>query len=53
MRAYRQLIEEDFIEIYAMKQAGKEQNQIAAALGIYSRTVSQELTGNPSLCDSK
>ena len=29
MRAYRQLTEEDRIEIYAMKQAGKQQNQIA------------------------
>lgn len=34
MRAYRQLTEENRIEIYAMTQAGKQQNQIAAPLGI-------------------
>jgi len=28
MRKYRQLTEEERIEIYAMKQAGKEQNNI-------------------------
>ena len=32
MREYRQLTEEDRIEIYAMKQAGKERNMIAAEL---------------------
>jgi len=35
MREYRQLTEEDRIEIYAMKQAGKEQNKIAAKLGVH------------------
>ena len=34
MRASKQLTEEDPIEIYAMKQAGKQQNQMAAALGV-------------------
>jgi IS30 family transposase len=34
MREYRQLTEEDRIEIYAMKQAGKKQNRIAATLGV-------------------
>jgi len=29
MREYKQLAEEDRIGIYAMKQAGKQQNQIA------------------------
>jgi len=43
MRAYKQLTEEDRIEIYAMKQAGKQQNQIAAALGVSPGTISQEL----------
>ena len=32
MREYRQLTEDDRIEIYAMKQAGKEQNRMAAKL---------------------
>jgi IS30 family transposase len=49
MRAYKQLTEEDRIEIYAMKQAGKQQNQIAAALGISPSTVSRELTRNTGL----
>jgi IS30 family transposase len=34
MREYRQLTEEDRIEIYAMKQAGKKQNEIAFRLGV-------------------
>ncbi|MHC4882432.1 MAG: IS30 family transposase [Planctomycetota bacterium] len=49
MRAYKQLTEEDRIEIYAMKQAGKQQNQIAAALGVHPSTVSRELTRNIGL----
>ena len=49
MRAYKQLTEEDRIEIYAMKQAGKQQNQIAAALGVSPSTVSRELTRNTGL----
>jgi IS30 family transposase len=49
MRAYRQLTEEDRIEIYAMKQAGKQQNQIAAVLGVSPGTVSRELTRNTGL----
>ena len=49
MREYRQLTEDDRIEIYAMKQAGKEQNQIAAALGVHPSTVSRELTRNIGL----
>jgi len=43
MRKYRQLTEEDRIEIYAMKQAGKEQNKIAVKLGVHSSTISREL----------
>ena len=35
MREYKQLTEEDRIEIYAMKQAGKEQNKIAVKLGVH------------------
>ena len=43
MREYRQLTEEDRIEIHAMKQAGKEQNKIAAKLGVHPSTISREL----------
>jgi len=49
MREYRQLTEEDRIEIYAMKQAGKEQNMIAAELGVYPSTISRELSRNTGL----
>ena len=49
MRAYKQLTEEDRIEIYAMKQAGKKQNQIAAALGVSPGTISRELARNTGL----
>ena len=49
MRKYRQLTEEDRIEIYAMKQAGKEQNMIAAELGVHPSTISRELSRNTGL----
>ena len=49
MRKYRQLTEEDRIEIYAMKQAGKEQNMIAAELGLHPSTISRELSRNTGL----
>jgi IS30 family transposase len=49
MREYRQLTEEDRIEIYAMKQAGKKQNMIAAKLGVHPSTISRELARNTSL----
>ena len=49
MRKYRQLTEEDRIEIYAMKQAGKNQNKIAAALGVHPCTISRELYRNTGL----
>lgn len=49
MRAYKQLTEEDRIEIYAMKQAGKQQNQMAAALGVSPSTISRELSRNTGL----
>ncbi len=42
MREYRQLTEEDRIEIYAMKQAGKEQNKIAVELVVHPSTISRE-----------
>jgi IS30 family transposase len=49
MREYRQLTEEDRIEIYAMKQAGKEQNMIAAKLDVHPSTISRELSRNTGL----
>lgn len=49
MREYRQLTEEDRIEIYAMRQARKEQNMIATALGVAPSTISRELARNTGL----
>lgn len=49
MRKYKQLTEEDRIEIYAMKQAGKQQNKISAELGVHPSTVSRELARNTGL----
>ncbi len=49
MREYRQLTEDDRIEIYAMKQAGKEQKQIASQLGVSPSTISRELARNTGL----
>lgn len=49
MRDYRQLTEEDRIEIYAMKQAGKQQKQIAIRLGVNPSTISRELARNTGL----
>ena len=49
MKEYRQLTEEGRIEIYAMKQAGKEQNKIAVRLGVHPSTISRELARNTGL----
>ena len=49
MREYRQLTDEDRIEIYAMKQAGKKQNKIAAELGVHPSSISRELSRNTGL----
>lgn len=49
MRRYKQLTEEDRIEIYAMRQAGKQQNLIAARLGVHPSTISRELKRNSGL----
>lgn len=49
MREYSQLTDEDRIEIYAMKQAGKQQNIIAAAIGVAPSTISRELKRNTGL----
>jgi transposase-like protein len=49
MREYRQLSEEDRIEIYAMKQAGKEQNMMATESGVHPNTISRELSRNTGL----
>ena len=49
MREYSQLTDENRIEIYAMKQAGKEQNKIAVELGVHPSTISRELARNTGL----
>ena len=49
MREYRQLTEENRIEIYAMKQAGKQQKQIAKLLAVHPSTISRELSRNTGL----
>ena len=49
MIKYHQLTEEDRIYIYAMKQAGKRQNEIATELGVHSSTISRELARNTGL----
>ena len=49
MREYRQLTDEDRIEIYAMKQAGKKQHKIADELGVAPSTISRELARNTGL----
>jgi IS30 family transposase len=49
MRKYKQLTEEDRIEIYAMKQAGKKQNEIASQLSVNPGTISRELERNTGL----
>jgi len=49
MRQYRQLTEEDRIEIYALNQAGKEQNKIAVKLGVHPSTITRELFHNTGL----
>jgi IS30 family transposase len=46
---YKQLTEEDRIEIYAMRQAEKQQNQMAATLGVSPSTISRELARNTGL----
>jgi IS30 family transposase len=46
MKQYRQLTEDDRIEIYAMKQAGKTQRTIAEHLGVHPGTISRELARN-------
>ena len=46
MRQYRQLTEDDRIEIYAMKQAGNSQAYIAQHVGVHPSTISRELARN-------
>ena len=46
MRQYGQLTEDDRIEIYAMKQAGKSQAHIAQCLSVHPSTISRELARN-------
>jgi IS30 family transposase len=49
MRQYRQLTDEDRIEIYAMKQAAKQQKNIAVKLAVHPSTISRELARNAGL----
>ncbi len=49
MRQYKQLTEEDRIEIYAMMQAGKKQKEISLSLGVNPGTISRELERNTGL----
>lgn len=49
MKKYKQLTEEERIEIYAMKQAEKKQNEMAAELGVHPSTISRELIRNTGL----
>ena len=46
MRQYRQLTEDDRIEIYAMKQAGKTQRTLAKLLSVHPSTICRELARN-------
>jgi IS30 family transposase len=46
MRQYKQLTENDRIEIYAMKQAGFSQTQIAQRLFVHRSTICRELDRN-------
>ena len=46
MREYRQLTEDDRIEVYAMKQAGKQQKDIAKTLEVHPSTIGRELKRN-------
>ena len=46
MRQYRRFTEEHRIEIYAMKQAGCNQTQMAQHLGVHRSTISRELARN-------
>ena len=46
MRPYQQLTEDDRIDIYAMKQAGKTPRDIARHLGVHPSTISRELARN-------
>jgi IS30 family transposase len=43
MKQYRQLIEEDRIEIYAMKQAGNTQRQMVQHHHVHPSTICREL----------
>ena len=49
MRQHKQHTKEDHIEIYAMKQAGKKQNEIASRLGVYPCTITRELGRNTGI----
>ena len=50
MNQYKQLTDEDRIEIYAMKQAGNSQASIAEHVGCHRSTISRELARNTGGC---
>jgi len=49
MRAYTQLTREERYQIYALKQAGHQQSEIAEMLGRHKSTISRELRRNRGL----
>jgi len=49
MRAYTQLTREERYQIYALKQAGHRQSEIAEMLGRHKSTISRELRRNRGL----
>lgn len=49
MRTYTQLTREERYQIYALKQAGHQQSEIAEMLGRHKSTISRELRRNRGL----
>ncbi|MGH8752916.1 MAG: IS30 family transposase [Burkholderiales bacterium] len=46
MRTYQQLTREQRYQIYALRQAGHSQSQVARAVGVHKSTISRELRRN-------
>ena len=49
MNTYTQLIEQERYQIYALKQAGQKNSEIAAFLGRHKSTISREVERNKSM----
>ena len=49
MKAYTQLTREERYQIYALKQAGHNQTEIAVILGRHKSTISRELSRNQGM----